>query len=89
MYDAEGSVSKKQRKADKEMDGNSVNLKIRGMMCEKCVAHVKEALTSVDGAAEAEVSLKDGMAAVTLSRETEISELIRAVENAGYKAKKA
>lgn len=89
MYDAEGSVSKKQRKADKEMDGNSVNLKIRGMMCEKCVAHVKEALTSVDGVAEAEVSLKDGMAAVTLSRETEISELIRAVENAGYKAKKA
>ena len=71
------------------MDGYSVNLKIRGMMCEKCVAHVKEALTSVDGVAEAEVSLKDGMAAVTLSRETEISELIRAVENAGYKAKKA
>lgn len=83
------SAVKKQRKGENRMTGNTVDLRIKGMMCEKCVAHVKDALMNVEGVTAADVSLKEGSAVVTLSKELDPSELVKAVENAGYKAKKA
>ena len=42
-------------------------LKIEGMMCAHCVAHVKSALQKVDGVKDVEVSLENKTAVVTLS----------------------
>ena len=57
---------------------------IEGMGCEKCVAHVKEALEGLDGVASAEVSLETNTAVVTLSKDVADTAIIAAVDEAGY-----
>ncbi|MGN0311610.1 MAG: heavy metal translocating P-type ATPase [Lachnospiraceae bacterium] len=61
---------------------NMTTVKISGMMCPHCVAHVTEALNKLEGI-EASVSLEEGQAVIegTVSDE----ELVKAVEEAGYK----
>lgn len=63
-----------------------IELSIKGMMCEHCVKHVKEALEKVGGVTHAEVSLEKKNAVVstngTVSKET----LTNAVKEAGYEA---
>ncbi len=57
-------------------------IKIEGMMCEHCVAHVKDALTSLG--VQADVTLADGKA--TVHGDTlDDTKLTEAVEHAGYK----
>ncbi len=70
----------------KEMNENTVTLKVEGMMCEKCVAHVKKALEKTQGVAAADVDLKKGIAVVKLTEETAPEKLIEAVTDAGYEA---
>ena len=60
-------------------------LKIEGMMCMHCVAHVKEALEGVKGVTNVEVSLDKGEAKVTLSKEVKDKEFVKVIEKAGYK----
>ena len=60
-------------------------LKIKGMMCGHCEAHVKKALEAVDGVSLAEVSHVNGTAVVTLSKPVENGVLKKAVEDADYK----
>lgn len=64
-------------------------LRVEGMMCPKCVAHVTEALEELSGVAAVEVSLDEKRATVTLTEESPASdkELVKAVVEAGYKAK--
>lgn len=59
-------------------------LKIEGMMCEHCVAHVKKGLEAVDGVVSADVSLEKKNAVVTLSGDVPDAVLAKAVEDAGY-----
>ncbi len=59
-------------------------LKIEGMMCVHCVAHVKEALEKVPGVTKVEVSLQDNNA--TVDGNAKVEDLITAVNEAGYKA---
>ena len=61
-------------------------LKISGMSCGHCVSHVKSALEGVDGVSQADVSLEDNWAEVTLSDGVIDGDLIAAVEAAGYEA---
>ena len=61
-------------------------MKIEGMMCGHCEAHVKAALEAVDGVISAEVSHTSGTATVTLSADVPDSKLAAAVKEAGYKA---
>lgn len=61
-------------------------IKIEGMMCGHCEAHVKAALEAVDGVISAEVSHTSGTATVTLSADVPDSKLAAAVKEAGYKA---
>ena len=68
---------KKAKKGDKQM-----TLKINGMMCMHCVAHVKKALESVVGVVSVEVDLKAGTATVTGSASADA--LRAAVIDAGY-----
>ena len=61
-------------------------LKISGMTCGHCVSHVKSALEGMEGVSEADVSLENNAAEVTLSGEVIDADLVAAVEAAGYQA---
>ena len=62
-----------------------VTLKVEGMSCSHCSGAVETALNAIDGV-KAEVNLKKGMAYINLSKEVDTQTLIKAVEDAGYKA---
>ena len=64
----------------------SKKLKISGMTCGHCVSQVKSALEGTEGVSEADVSLENHEAEVTLSGEVVDADLIAAVEAAGYQA---
>ena len=69
-------------KEDKPME---IALKVTGMMCQHCVAHVTKALEGVEGVSKVEVSLQKGGAQVT-GEGLDKAKLIAAVNEAGYKA---
>lgn len=60
-------------------------LKVEGMMCGHCEAHVKSALEAIDGVTEAKVSHENGTAVVTLSKKVADDALKAAVKAEGYK----
>ena len=62
-------------------------LKIDGMMCSRCEAHVKKALEALPGVEGAEVSHVKGEAVVTLSAPVEDAALKKAVEDEDYTVK--
>lgn len=62
-------------------------LKVEGMSCMHCVAHVKEALEKLEGVREADVKLEEKRAEVKMDKEVSDDALVKAVEGAGYSAK--
>ncbi len=60
-------------------------LNIEGMMCPHCEARVRDALMSLAEVETATVSHKDGKAEVTVKDGNDVSDIVAAVENAGYK----
>ena len=62
---------------------------IEGMMCQHCVAHATEALKSVPGVEDAQVSLENKNAVVTLSGDVADDDLMSAIVGAGYTASMA
>ena len=76
--------SKKDKKI-KEKKPMQITMKIEGMMCPHCEAHVKKALEGVAEVREAIVSHKDGTAIVTLDADAAPVTLKKAVEEQGYK----
>ena len=62
-----------------------ITMKIEGMMCPHCEAHVKKALEGVAEVREAIVNHKDGTAIVTLDADAAPVTLKKAVEEQGYK----
>ena len=69
----------------KEQKTMQVTMKIEGMMCPHCEAHVKKALEGIAEVREAIVSHKDGTAIVTLDADAAPVTLKKAVEEQGYK----
>lgn len=67
-----------------EVDIMTKTLKIDGMMCPHCEAHVKKALEALEGVESAEADFKSGMAQVRLSEDVAPGALKAAVEDAGY-----
>ena len=63
-------------------------LKIEGMMCKHCVAHVTKALQDVDGVTSVEVNLKKKIAVVERAENVSNEALVTAVTAAGYEVKK-
>ena len=57
---------------------------VEGMMCMRCVAHVKEALEAVKGVEAVDVSLDQKKATVTASDKISIDTLKSAITKAGY-----
>ena len=64
-------------------------LNVEGMMCEHCVAHVREALEAVRGVENVRVSLDEKSATVDAGLLVRDDDLVAAVEAAGYKARLA
>ena len=79
---------KKEKKVEKKENGMKKTLKIEGMMCQHCVAHVTKALQGVSGVASVVVELKKKTAVVELSEEVANETLIAAITEAGYEVKK-
>ena len=69
--------------ADKEIIMEK-KLTVEGMMCPKCVAHVKKALEDVEGVSEAVVDLDAGTAVAKLADAVDDTVLVNAVVEAGY-----
>ena len=65
-----------------------ITLKIKGMMCGHCEAHVKSALEALDGVTEATASHEAGTAVVHLSGEVSDQTLKATIKEAGYDLKK-
>ena len=60
-------------------------IKVEGMMCPHCEAHVKKALEAIPGVDAAVASHTAGTATVTLSADVDVAVLRAAVEAQGYK----
>lgn len=70
-------------KGESTMNQTSRTLKIEGMMCAHCVAHVKKALEAIDGVT-ADVDLAAGTAVVHMASPVSDEQLQKTVEDAGY-----
>ena len=60
-------------------------IKVEGMMCMHCVAHVKAALEALEGVEKVEVSLEKNEAIITSKNEIPDDLIVDAIEKAGYK----
>ncbi|MDR2050100.1 MAG: copper ion binding protein [Treponema sp.] len=61
-------------------------IKIQGMSCDHCVAHVTEALKKISGVSSVTVSLKDKNAVVEHTDSAGLESMKAAVTEAGYEA---
>lgn len=77
-------IKKKNHKA-KENKTMEKTLKIEGMMCMHCEAHVKKALEALDGVESVVASHEKGTAVITLSADVSDELLKKTVEAEGYK----
>ena len=73
-------------KRRKNMAEQIIILDVQGMMCQKCVAHVKKALESTKGVKAVEVDLDQNTATVTYTGKKP-EELVKKVTEEGYPAK--
>ena len=78
--------NKHYQKRRKNMAEQIIVLDVQGMMCHKCVAHVKKALEGVKGVKAVEVSLDENTATVTYTGKKPET-LAAAVIEEGYEAK--
>ena len=72
------------KKHAKEQSAMTKTMKIKGMMCQHCVARVKKALEAVDGVEEAVVDLDAKTAVAKLAHEVDDAPLKAAVEEQDY-----
>ena len=78
----------KKRKNNKTIQGEQpmeITLKIEGMMCPHCEAHVKRALEELPAVETCVASHKDGTAILTLSADVDRKILVETVEKQGYR----
>ena len=72
-----------------EQKGNDIMtkvIKVDGMMCPRCEAHVTKALLAIDGVTEAVASHTEGTATVKLSKDVADDVLVKAIVDEGYEA---
>lgn len=63
-----------------------MDLKVEGMTCASCVAHVERALAKVDGVTGVSVNLATERAQVQIAKPVAVEDLIQRVAQAGYNA---
>ena len=65
-------------------EGNEMKIKVTGMMCGHCEAHVKKALEAIDGIKSAVASHEDNLVTIECEKDVDESLMKAAVEDAGY-----
>ncbi len=61
-----------------------MKIKVNGMMCAHCEAHVKKALEAIDGIESAEASHEKNLVTVTNSKDIDEELIKAAITEAGY-----
>lgn len=72
-----------------EQKGNNIMekvIKVEGMMCPRCEAHVVKALTAIEGVESALANHEENKATVTLTKDVADDILIKAIVDEGYEA---
>ena len=67
-----------------EKENNEMKIKVNGMMCAHCEAHVKKALEAIDGIESAVASHEENLVTITKSGDVDEASIKAAVEEAGY-----
>ena len=68
----------------KEKENQEMKIKVNGMMCAHCEAHVKKALEAIDGIESAVASHEDNLVTITNSKDVDEALIKAAVTDAGY-----
>lgn len=68
----------------KEKENKEMKIKVNGMMCAHCEAHVKKALEAIDGIESAVASHEENLVTITNSKDVEEALIKAAVTDAGY-----
>jgi Cu+-exporting ATPase len=81
------SVSVEDRTGPREVS-SATEFSVRGMTCQNCARHVREAISSVPGISTASVNLEQQSASVRWAAEVprNVDAVVRAVNDAGYEA---
>ena len=61
-------------------------LKVEGMMCPRCKAHVEKACKSVEGVIEATADVEKGNVVIKLDNENLVQTVINSIKEEGYEA---
>lgn len=80
-YEMESLLKSNETEEEKKM---TTEVKIKGMMCAHCEAHVKKALEALDGVESAAPDKDAGNAVLTLSKDVSADAVKAAIEDAGY-----
>src|SRR3954463_16070131 len=67
-------------------DSHHTELRVRGMTCQNCARHVREALQAVPGVAQATIDLEGESAAIRWETQPNTEAAVKAVVEAGYEA---
>ena len=69
---------------EKEKENKQMKIKVNGMMCEHCEAHVKKALEAIDGIESVTASHEENLVTVNSSKDVDEALIKAAVTEAGY-----
>ena len=72
---------------EKGNDNMTKTIKVEGMMCPRCEAHVTKALLAIDGVESATASHEENLATVTLTKDVADEVLFKAITDEGYEVK--
>ncbi|MCR5467692.1 MAG: heavy metal translocating P-type ATPase [Lachnospiraceae bacterium] len=71
-------------KNERTKENKEMKIKVNGMMCPHCEAHVKKALEAIDGIESATASHEENLVTITNSKDIDEAAMKAAVEEAGY-----
>ncbi len=77
-------INNNSNQKERERENMEKTLKIEGMMCGHCEAHVKKALEALEGVSQANVSHEAGTAVITLTADISEDVLKQTVADQGY-----
>ena len=79
-----GNLINQEPETEKEKENKDMKIKVNGMMCGHCEAHVKKALEAVDGIESATASHEENLVTITNTKDIDEAVIKAAVEEAGY-----
>jgi Cu2+-exporting ATPase len=79
-----GNLIEQKTNTEIEKENEEMKIKVNGMMCGHCEAHVKKALEAIEGIESAVASHEENLVTITNSKDVDEAAIRAAVEGAGY-----